>query len=156
MNLQVLQDELTNDPLGRGYAAMDNAQAAASLNTVDRTETIPAPLNDVVDKLIEWDALAPINAAANAYEANPGGATNAQSLAYKVVAYTRAVRDYNLAGIDFTRPHYSALLTAMVNYNVLTQAQADELAALGTRDVSRAQELGLGRVRPSDVNQARV
>ena len=33
----LLQTELTTDPLARGYAGMTDAQAAASLNTVNRT-----------------------------------------------------------------------------------------------------------------------
>ena len=33
----MLSDELANDPLGRGYAGMTDAQAATDLNTVYRT-----------------------------------------------------------------------------------------------------------------------
>ena len=43
-DLTPLQDELTNDPLARGYSGMTDAQVAASLNTVDRTRrklTVP-------------------------------------------------------------------------------------------------------------------
>jgi hypothetical protein len=37
-NIDVLRDELTNDPLARGYAGMTAQQAADSLNTVNRTQ----------------------------------------------------------------------------------------------------------------------
>ena len=35
---QILIDELTNDPLGRGYSGMTDKQAAADLNTEYRTQ----------------------------------------------------------------------------------------------------------------------
>ncbi len=37
VDIDALADELTNDPLTRGYAGMDDAAAAADLNTVYRT-----------------------------------------------------------------------------------------------------------------------
>lgn len=41
--LQILSDELANDPLGRGYAGMTDAQAADSLNV----RNIPTTAGDV-------------------------------------------------------------------------------------------------------------
>ena len=35
--MAVLANELTNDPLARGYASMTDAEAAARLNTANRT-----------------------------------------------------------------------------------------------------------------------
>ncbi len=37
MNLQILKAELTGDPESRGYAGMNDAEAAADLNTVYRS-----------------------------------------------------------------------------------------------------------------------
>ena len=37
MDLQILKTELDSDPLARGYASMTDAQAADSLNAVNRT-----------------------------------------------------------------------------------------------------------------------
>lgn len=41
-----LQDELTNDPLTRGYAGMTNQQAADSLGIVDRDKNLDAITGD--------------------------------------------------------------------------------------------------------------
>ena len=37
MNIEILKEELTNDPLARGYSGMTDKQATDDLNTVDRT-----------------------------------------------------------------------------------------------------------------------
>jgi len=37
--LQILHDEIVNDPLTRGYSGMTNAEIATSLNTPNRTRT---------------------------------------------------------------------------------------------------------------------
>lgn len=64
---QVLTDELNNDPLGRGYAGMTDAQATDSLNVRDRpTEGGPVTHNELWVELIvesEWDDLKTNNAA---------------------------------------------------------------------------------------------
>jgi hypothetical protein len=39
MNYQILYDEITNDPLGRGYSGMTDEDIATDLNTAYRTET---------------------------------------------------------------------------------------------------------------------
>ena len=50
-----LKTELTIDPLARGYATMTDAQAAASLNTVNRT----GPMVDIASALLVRAVLYP-------------------------------------------------------------------------------------------------
>lgn len=54
--LQILTDELANDPLGRGYAGMTDAQAADSLNLRDRpTAGGDVDIQELWDDLIDQD-----------------------------------------------------------------------------------------------------
>ena len=57
----ILANELTNDPLGRGYAGMTNAQVVGSLrNVIDREKMRPWMLSSEVFQAIdltEFDAL---------------------------------------------------------------------------------------------------
>lgn len=60
MNLTVLRNELLNDPLTRGYAGMTDAQAAASLNTANRTTTRTIiPSREIIGATVpsEWNSL---------------------------------------------------------------------------------------------------
>ena len=50
MSNKVLIDEITMDPLVRGYTALTNAQISDSLNAVDRPAS--APIRDVLDYAI--------------------------------------------------------------------------------------------------------
>ena len=50
-----LKAELTTDPLGRGYATMTDAQAASSLNTVNRS----GPMVDIASALLVRAVLYP-------------------------------------------------------------------------------------------------
>ncbi len=58
----VLSDEITTDPLERGYAGMDDAQVAASLNAKDRQRNRGSmsalEISANIDKA-DWDALSP-------------------------------------------------------------------------------------------------
>lgn len=57
-----LSDEITADPLERGYAGMDDAQVAASLNAKDRQRNrgsmTALEISANIDKA-DWDALSP-------------------------------------------------------------------------------------------------
>lgn len=57
--LQVLADELTTDPLTRGYAAMTDQQAADDLNTIYRTwNRINVPLTELVEGIVYAEYIA--------------------------------------------------------------------------------------------------
>lgn len=51
--MEIIKSELTNDPLGRGYASMTDKQAAIDMNTnmrsVQRDTPTPAELVDAID-----------------------------------------------------------------------------------------------------------
>lgn len=129
MDLQALKAELTNDPLSRDYAGMDNVQASDSLNLQDRTpnrESISA--GDLVASIVrsEYDTL---SAAEKDY-------VRLVVLAQTVVLSNQVKAEFNSI--------FGQGTTTRTNF-----------AALTKRPGSRADELGLGRVTPSDVADAK-
>lgn len=159
MDLAELQSELTVDPLGRGYAGMDAAQAAASLNTPNRSRfiAISGPA------LLRWAA---------------AGADVANNIPARIVRIKLASeRAAPFDGLNFVAQGYAAAAVAAINASmplsyddatvrdmiaqlatdgVLTSGEADDLAALGTETISRAAELGLGTVKAGHIEQARA
>lgn len=59
-------------------------------------------------------------------------------------------------GIDFSNPENRLMLTALKAGFGLTDEQEASILALGQVKISRAQELGLGRVRASNIEKARA
>lgn len=132
-DMTVLQDELENDPLGRGYAQMSDAQAADSLNTPDRPSeraTMRATeIFEVID-LDEYSALTPDKKA----EVN---------------------RVLDLSGDDIPIGPNSkarAFLFDAFPEGTKTHAALVEAAAI---NISRANELGIGPVSHPMVAEAR-
>lgn len=129
MNLQALHDELTNDPINRGYSGMGDEAAAESLNAQDREpnrEDVTA--SQLMGALDEGE-----------YNALP-----ARGKTY----WTLLVTAGGTPLTSVVKTSLSALFPAGSN----TRAN---LIALLKRTGSRAEELGLGRVSPSDVANAR-
>jgi hypothetical protein len=125
--------ELTIDPLARGYAAMTDAQAADSLNTVNRT----AARTDIDGN----DLLQCTNAA-------------------ELLALTAAARDLfvgliQMPKISIANANNRALLGAMFAAGTTTRTNLVALA-ISTTPVSRAAELGLGVVTAGQVGRARA
>lgn len=132
MNLQTLQalkDELTLDPLSRGYSAMSDEQAAASLN---------APGRDV-----DRDSITGGEIAASVVFTELNALQAAQQ------NYVRAL--FACASIPLTT-NFKQQIGGLFAQNTATRAN---LLALNRRGGSRAEELGLGHVSPSDVADAK-
>ena len=126
-----LAAELKNDPLNRGYAAMTDQQIVDSLNAVDRT--LP---RDAVPTSEVFEAIVPEEYAA---------LTAAQKASVNLILSLDSVR---VNGAN-TR---GALLDAF-GPGKTTRAN---LAALQTRPVSRAEEIGIARPRLGEVMKARA
>lgn len=128
--LAALSAEITNDPLGRGYAGMTDEQVAASLMVENRTVNRPHLAGfEITDAIVdaEWDALT----------------ANQKQQIMMLAAVQRIPASGFAAKIiqDAFAPG--------------TQTRANILAARN-QTVSRATELGLGRVRPGHVVAART
>jgi len=130
MNYQVLHDELDTDPLTRGYSGMDDAAAAADLNTVYRTQSVDTvPGSDIFN--------------------------NTDDVEYGALTAEEQNRWVNMCGvetIDVASGVAKSLEAELFGAGTDTRTN---LAALKVRDVSRGEELGLGRIRTADVTAAR-
>ncbi len=128
--IDVLRTELTNDPLARGYAGMTADSAAASLNTVNRTRARASMSGDEVFQATvtaEWTSMSAANR------------TLWLSFCARDVINPAAAA--NIAFVQFVFGSGSATVTA--------------LNAARQEAVSRATELGIGRIEPGHVLEAR-
>jgi len=129
MDTEALWSELSNDPLGRGYAEMTDAEAAADLNTEYRTRHKTTLTSD--EMFTQTDATEFGNLSDHkqdlwvgfcGHDIDPWGATN----------------------VDFVKWIFGDGSTTVSN-----------LADARTEDISRAAELGLGTVKGTHVAVAR-
>lgn len=125
----VLKDELTSDPLSRGYAGMTDKEAVADLNKVrrkrDRMAMTSSEVWQVVD-LAELKALA---------------------------AADRAIV---LAVLQFEQTDpFGNEATMFVTLFGATSKTVRDLKAARVESISRTQQLGLRPVKPGQVNEAR-
>lgn len=135
MDYVILHDELTTDPLSRGYSALSDAQAAADLNTAYRTRTLEQlDQSDVYNAMVvaEFTALS----------------ADARQEVWNIVQVGGASGLWVRPG-DTARTRLIALFGAGSD-------TIQALAALLTEDISRATELSLGTVKPGHVTKARA
>lgn len=153
VSTSTLADELATDPLGRGYAAMSDEAVAASLMAVDRPRARLVSRGDLrqrFDNLADAQGM-PVWETIEAHRNDQG----ALGIACRAALRLRdAPGDY--PPIDVSAPMFQAQLAALVAGGVLTQEQAEGITAMGVEMVSRAEELGLGRVKPGYVAAARA
>lgn len=148
--LTALKEELTADPLGRGYAALDDRAAAERLNAPDRT----VPASRLISERGVLTDYAPGPVAADALLGKLEAVANSASPLAGVVR--RAMRFLQTPeGLDIGHPVTHQLIDQLVAAAALTAEEGAALKALGLRTVSRAQELGLGAVTTHDVTMAR-
>lgn len=132
MNIAALATELTTDPLGRGYAAMSDVQAAASLNTRNRTgpDRGIIPSYELINATVpaEWNSLS---------------ATEKQR--YQTIT--------GAGSVDIQNANVRAALAAM--FGAGTTTRTNMVALQSGVSISRADELGLGVVGDGHVASAR-
>lgn len=130
MDLVALKSELTVDPLARGYAGMNDVAAAESLNLPNRQVLRSViPTYEIFECIVpsEFDALtAPIKS-----------------------------RVQILLGLGSVRVNGSNAQTTLLGAFGVGTATRTALIALARSLGSRSDELGLGRVTPSDVANAK-
>lgn len=131
MTYAALRAELSADPLARGYAAMTDAEAAASFNTVNRTVNRDSMSGDEVF------------AATNGTEF--GALTDAKKAQWLAFCGRQSIAPFGAANVAFVTYIFGSPSTTLT-----------ALGAARTRSVSRAEEIGFGVVKPGDVANARV
>jgi hypothetical protein len=146
MSFDKLSEELASDPLGRGYSSLTDSAIVDDLNSVYREKNVVITSAE----LLAWSAssgrLASLKAAISG-----GIDDNAKSLAE--AAYLMITRDET--SLDLSLSDRVQMLDGLVAYGILTAGDKAELVAKSTEPCSRAEELGLGRVRTGTVSRAR-
>lgn len=141
--MSALKDELTNDPLGLGYAPLVASQdynGLAEMLNIPRLEikvSQMVPRHQVKTLLLGTGEILAIKASENAY---------AQSTMFYL-------NDSDYQNVDLTLPVVQGMLAALLSENLLTQDTVDAIQAMGLRPASRAEQLGL-RVTDSDIANA--
>lgn len=171
--MTALADELTNDPLTRGYAGMTDEAAAADLNTAYRegvgsmaavrkymaletsrtnsgTDTTAI---SIMARLHKAAALTP----SGATQTDPWGAT--ANVSDPEIAACVALRELikdDLFELAFSDARFDALLEGAKDGNVMKAADVTAIKALTVNTLTRGQELGLGVVKAGHVQAARA
>jgi len=133
MDYQALRTELDVDPLSRVYSGMTDGEAADDLNTAYRTDQLDrlehTDISDAID-IGEWGVLSDEDQGKMSELLRIGGVS------------------LNVGAGSFARNRIANL------FGGGSQTVAN-LLLLATVNISRAQELGFGRVSWKDINKAR-
>ena len=150
-DLATLHDELLiGHPVTGPYAA-DAATAAAEINALNRTRTVPISSGE----LLAWSAGAGAGDRPRLIKVEEGTtAADEQVAAICKVAESTIKRDGT--ELDLLKLDRVAMVAALVAAGVLSQSDSGSLYALATRQISRADEIGLSNVRAGTVEQARA
>lgn len=127
--MSILKDEIVNDPLGRGYSTMTDQQIADSINGLTRTRNRNAMTGSEIANQIVVSEFNGLSAAQ-------------EQLIWNILH----LGELNPFGIE----------TAMfVSVFGIGSATISNLQAARIEAISRADELGLGRIKIGHVEEAR-
>ncbi len=129
MDIAALAAELTTDSLGRGYSGMDDAEAAADLNTVYRTRNKTSMTGSEILQAID-------------------------KTEYLALTDTNKDRVWQIMHLGTVNP-FGVEKDFIVGIFGAGSDTITALQAARTDDVSRAVEIGLGTVAPGHVENAR-
>ena len=143
--ISVIRNELTADPLGIGYSGMTHSEAAAALNTANRTRVAETYANA---KTI----LAHLGSTAgSAFLDGLEAAASSNRAVYWVLSFIKSD-----GGVNVGDPETRAALDALAAGGVLETASVTAVKALAEQTVSRGEELGIGPVYAGEVEAARA
>ncbi len=145
-----LKDELTNDPLDRGYTNMSSAEIYTSLYTknIDVTYSRRIVMRDLLSNL---------------------GPTVTATIMSKAEEIAKVYKPMEIAliylkatntedGLDFGNSIMIATINGMANSsfgdNALTPSEVAALLGLAHKTISRAEDIGLSNVRIGDIERA--
>jgi len=147
MNYAVIKSELANDPESLGYSGMSDSEAAAALNTANRSRTVTtfatwrkilADLGPTVTATVK----AKIEAAA-------------ESNAAVAIALDMLSEYGEGGGLDLGHANTRAVIDSLVAAEVLTADEGSAVKAMAQETISRATELNLPAVGAGHVARAR-
>jgi hypothetical protein len=149
MDYTALRAELTNDPAQLGYGPLLAAGSANRVADLLNERTQQALGSVAITPLLEWIAAHGIMARLR--EAAAGEDADVASIAEVALML---VSNPNIPALDLSRVRVRGMLTELAQADVIPADTAQELIALATTYVSRAQVLGLGYVSADDVSRA--
>jgi len=174
-----LKTELDTDSLVRGYAGMDDAAAAADLNTVYRDgdtdiatlfnymlmqETHSTDGDDTQDRSI-WIRLKEVTGlvfATTGAQANPWGSTAIGTITEIQWIKCRQLYEYFVLALQGSLPlsltdsNFAVYLAGAESAGCMSTAQETAIKALSENKRSRGVELGIGHIKAGHVQEARL
>lgn len=145
--IDTIRDELTNDPLGRGYTGMSDVAAAADMNSVEHASPCLVSNQQIKAKAI-------VNGATEALYVADDDPQYAADVKGKIKQALQFV-DNGLDPVDVSHQRFGEIFDALITAGILTAQQKAEFVALGTETISRGEALGVGRVYPGEIAEAR-
>ena len=141
--MKKLKDEVVNDPLSRGYSSMTDSEVATDLNTQYREQHRRVPLSEVQN----WAS------AYRIYKRFCDKGMERGPLHNELLAIIQGKQED--VNFQSDSPGVSQLIQDMIDNDIVTQTEAQELQRLGTYYVSRAEELGYGSVSAEQISTIR-
>ena len=144
-----LRDELLNDPLGRGYASMDEVEVIHSLIEVNRDVLFSIRS----DNLLAWSAMG-----GRFMKIKRAMEDEAQSDEIRSIAWA-AMKMVERDGtdLDLNLSDRAAMLDALVASGILSESDKDDLYDAATQTISRASELNIHLpLQRNDITKARM
>ena len=128
--MKKLKDEVKNDPLSRGYSSMTDSEVATDLNTQYREQHCRVPLSEVQN----WAS------AYRIYKRFCDKGMERGPLHNELLAIIQGKQE----SVNFQSDSagVQGLIQDMIDNDIITQTEAQELQGLGTYYISRAEELG--------------
>ena len=145
-----IKTELDTDPLGRGYAGMTDAQAAADMNTAYRPTTVAIPVSEFENAARESGKFVDLTDRSELKE--PDGSRtfpSAYSLMSSLIGRTTEM-DFAEVG-----SYWYNVLEDCVAEGSLGTGAATAIRALCDEIITRGVELGVGDVTAGDIEYAR-
>ena len=130
MDLQILYDEINNDPLNRGYMDMTDVEVMADLNTAYRSRHVEELTGDAMFQATD--------------AAEFGNLTDHKQLLWVTFTNRGIVDPWNAKNVSFVQYVFGS-----------DSATISALADLRSEEITRAEELGLGTVTEADIAAAR-
>lgn len=147
MNYEALKAEIDIDPLNRGYVSMDNYQIRDSLNVKDRVSYRIITSNE----LLKWSGVGgryiKVQRASND-ESLSDEVRSASFAAIIMINRDNTIFDYN----DTTT---QSIVDILVNSDIISQSDKDDLVSSLLSPISRANEIGIPEVRKRDIERAK-
>lgn len=150
-DLQILHTELLNGHPVTGSYSPVAAVAAEELNELNRTKLVPITSGE----LLAWSGTKSDGDRPRIIKIEQGESSEVEDVAAICKVAAETIRRDGTE-LDLNRADRVAMVTALVQAGVLSQADSDSLYSLATQPISRAEEIGLSNVRAGTVEQARA